>query len=260
MREFAERVWQHAGWVDCKSRDCRVVVADFTLWDGPTSQVGMQLADQFASAMSALTPAPTVIDRSRLRSYLETERIPAVHLNDDKVMRWLGRALGASALLVGKTEKQGDDLRVDVRLLSCSSDKATLHEELLLPVTDWGEKLTPLEPFSEKIPIPEFHPPPGVFRGGKDNVANPSCRDCPAPSVSDMARAAKAEGYVLLGVTVTREGRAENVTILRGQAWGLNEDAAKAIMHWKFSPATLDGRPVAAIISVEVDFRQYSWR
>jgi hypothetical protein len=57
----------------------------------------MQLADQLASAMNALPSAPTVIDRSRLHAYLDGERIPAVHLHDDKVMRWLGRELGATA-------------------------------------------------------------------------------------------------------------------------------------------------------------------
>jgi hypothetical protein len=59
------------------------LVADRTLLDGLTSQLGLQLADLLASAMNALPSAPTVIDRSRLLAYLETERIPAVHLNDD---------------------------------------------------------------------------------------------------------------------------------------------------------------------------------
>jgi hypothetical protein len=165
-------VWQHAEhaeWVDCKSRDCRVWVADFTLLDGPTSQLRMQLADQLASAMNALPSAPTVIDRSRLHAYLDGERIPAVHLHDDKVMQWLGRELGATAVLLGKTEKQGDHLHVDVRLLSCSSDKATLHEALVLPVTDWAEKLTPADPFSRKDPDTRI---PSAFWGRIERSAD----------------------------------------------------------------------------------------
>jgi len=38
---------------------------------------------------------------------------------------------------------------------------------------------------------------------------------------------------------------------------GLDEKAIAAVNKWRFQPATLDGRPVAVRISVEMSFRLF---
>ncbi len=42
--------------------------------------------------------------------------------------------------------------------------------------------------------------------------------------------------------------------MLREMGKGMNESAVQAIKQWKFSPATKDGRPVAVMITVEMNF------
>ena len=71
---------------------------------------------------------------------------------------------------------------------------------------------------------------------------------------TDEARAAKLEGKIVLLIEITSAGRVENVVVLREMGKGMNESAVQAIKQWKFSPATKDGRPVAVMITVEMNF------
>jgi TonB family protein len=42
--------------------------------------------------------------------------------------------------------------------------------------------------------------------------------------------------------------------VLQKLGKGLDESAVRTIKQWKFSPATKDGRPVAVIITIEMNF------
>jgi protein TonB len=39
--------------------------------------------------------------------------------------------------------------------------------------------------------------------------------------------------------------------------YGLDKEAEKAVKNWRFKPAMLNGKPVAAKVQVEVNFRLY---
>jgi len=45
-----------------------------------------------------------------------------------------------------------------------------------------------------------------------------------------------------------------NVVVLHGLGKGLDESAVRTIKQWKFSPALKDGRPVAVMITIEMNF------
>ncbi|PYU54301.1 MAG: hypothetical protein DMG55_31965, partial [Acidobacteria bacterium] len=81
IRTLANRILQEAGKLDCKPEDCSILVANFTLPSGATSQLGIQLADAFSNELASQQKAIQVIERSRLQTYLEQERIPATLLN-----------------------------------------------------------------------------------------------------------------------------------------------------------------------------------
>ena len=71
---------------------------------------------------------------------------------------------------------------------------------------------------------------------------------------TDEARAAKLEGKIVLFIEITSAGIVENVVVLQKMGKGMDESAVQAIKQWKFSPATKDGRPVAVMITVEMNF------
>jgi TonB family protein len=98
----------------------------------------------------------------------------------------------------------------------------------------------------------------GVARAGVNGVGIPACVYCPTPQYTDKARAAKLSGSVVLQALVTVDGRAENISIVKGHelGLGLDESAIHTVAEWRFKPAMgPDGKPVAVTVPLEVTFR-----
>jgi TonB family protein len=254
VRDLAARVLQKAGKADCKPRDCIILVPNFALASGATSRIGMQLADQVSIELAAQQNAIKIMDRSRLQSFLEQERIPANLFNDEKAICWLGKQLGANAVFRGTTEDRGGPLRIQVSLLSCDKDKAGPVEEFYFSDSDPRPDLTALEPFPKSLPSPDSSSTPLIRMARTDGVSSPSCIYCPDPSYTDPAREAKFNGNVVLRVTVSELGRTIDVRVASGLPFGLNDSAVKSVRDWQFKPATREGQPVPCMVMIEATF------
>ena len=77
----------------------------------------------------------------------------------------------------------------------------------------------------------------GAYVPGIGGVGFPKCMECPDPSYSDKARAAKVSGTVVLHLILTEEGYATNIQVKRSLGHGLDEKAAEAAGTWRFKPA-----------------------
>lgn len=98
----------------------------------------------------------------------------------------------------------------------------------------------------------------GAFRAGVNGVGVPECIYCPAPQYSDDARKAKYMGSVVLQITVTPDGRAVNISIIKDPGMGLGEKAVEAVRTWRFRPAAgPSGKIVPVQVPIEVTFRLY---
>jgi TonB family protein len=78
-----------------------------------------------------------------------------------------------------------------------------------------------------------------------------------AAEYSQQARKAKLQGTVLLSLTVTEEGMPTDIKVVKSLGMGLDESAVRCASEYRFRPATKDGAPVAAHITLEVNFRLY---
>src|SRR5580704_13888029 len=83
-------------------------------------------------------------------------------------------------------------------------------------------------------------------------AVQPACAYCPYPTYTDEARHGKVQGSVTLAVLVGADGRAQDIRMVRGIGFGLDERAVETVHGWKFVPAR-DGakRAVAAWVTVE---------
>jgi protein TonB len=98
----------------------------------------------------------------------------------------------------------------------------------------------------------------GAFRAGVNGVGIPVCLYCPDPQYSEEARKAKYMGSVVLQVIITADGRATNISVVKGPGLGLEEEAIKAVKGWRFKPAVgPSGKPVPVIVPIEVTFRLF---
>jgi len=105
--------------------------------------------------------------------------------------------------------------------------------------------------------IPEGPPPAepeGPIRVGGD-VQPPVKVSAPSPQYTEIARKARIQGVVIVEAIIDKQGDVTNVKILKGLPMGLDTAAADAVKKWRFKPATLNGKPVAVIYNLTVNFR-----
>jgi TonB family protein len=79
----------------------------------------------------------------------------------------------------------------------------------------------------------------------------------PDPSFTEQARKKKLQGVVVLQIVVTREGKVDDVKVVRGLDPGLDQSAVDTVRQWRFNPGTKDGQPVNVQITVETNFNLY---
>jgi protein TonB len=97
----------------------------------------------------------------------------------------------------------------------------------------------------------------GLYRIG-GGVSAPVLLKSVDAEFSDEARRAKYQGVALVEVIVDAQGNPQNPRMVRILGMGLDENAIKAIMQFKFKPAMKDGKtPVPVKIAVEINFRIY---
>lgn len=259
LKALAGRILKRADKAKCHPGSCTVLVANFTTPSGSTSRLGIQLADSVAGEFVALGGGIKVADRSRLQDYLAREHIPSDALKDREAARWLATEFHANVVLIGTIEQLGDHFNLLTELLNISNDGVGPQEAMKIAIQEPGEAFAPFEPYdaesSRAAKTPEHTSPP--MHAGTNGATVPECIRCPPPEYTNTARKVKFTGTVVLMVTVTEEGRASDIGIIKGVPYGLNEAAIKAVSAWSFKPATYGGKPIAARVPIESTFRLY---
>jgi len=97
------------------------------------------------------------------------------------------------------------------------------------------------------LPVPAPAAPTGIVKQGQliHRVD---------PEYPEIAKNQHAEGTVRLNVTVGPEGTVRGVALLGGPRL-LVDAAEKAVRQWRYSPTTLDGKPVEFQREVDLTFR-----
>ncbi len=74
------------------------------------------------------------------------------------------------------------------------------------------------------------------------------------PMYSDEARKAAVSARALCALTVDKEGTPQNIRVVRGAGFGLDEYAMQALSRWRFAPAMRNGGPIAQTAQIEVSW------
>ena len=90
-----------------------------------------------------------------------------------------------------------------------------------------------------------------------NGVTPPKAVYAPNPEYTERARKAKINGYVIISLIVTIQGKPEKVRVKTSLEPDLDKKAVEAVRSWRFEPSTKDGKAVAVNLNVEVDFRLY---
>jgi TonB family protein len=103
----------------------------------------------------------------------------------------------------------------------------------------------------------------GIAGKNDKTVAHPVPTHQPAAKFSDEARRQGKDRQGIrhfeadLSLVVDTAGTPQNICVTQSAGWGLDAKAAEAVQKYQFKPATEDGKPVAARLTVRVDFHLY---
>lgn len=96
-----------------------------------------------------------------------------------------------------------------------------------------------------------------IYRVG-DPIVPPRVVYQPLPHYTDEAKAARIEGIILIRGIIRKTGRVDNMVVLRGLGYGLDERALETLAkEWRFEPGTFNGEPVDVQVNIEMSFRLY---
>jgi len=246
-----------------KHPDAKVLVADFSETKGYPSALGPELARQFSLSLQAGARNFSFADLDEYSRQLAADKLSAPSYEDPKTMRCYASVLDAAFVVTGEMEDLPDTVALWIKVTRIKNRKLIFDERVSLPLTPVMEQL-----FTE---VPEVFasansnrstvdsPGPASFPiAGVKGYSMPSCVYCPNPRFSDVAVKEVFQGTVVINVRIGVDGRAEDVTIVRGVPCGLNRQAIDAVRQWRFRPATgPDGLPAEVMAPVEVTFRLY---
>lgn len=132
------------------------------------------------------------------------------------------------------------------------------------PITDTTTTMPPIadtaviEPTVPE-PVPEPAPVPvetsRVYTAVPTGGTQPEEVDRVIPRYPMGARNARIHGPVVVRGIVRRDGRIDNVEVIKDLPYGLGQSAREAVSRWRFRPATYRGEPIDVYYTVTVNFR-----
>ena len=113
-----------------------------------------------------------------------------------------------------------------------------------------------LKEVAKSVPAETVLPPPVMVTA---NMTPPALISQVNPNYPDLARKAGVEGTVLLRLIIGAEGKVQEAKVLtvippKAKGVGFEDEAIRAVMQWKFSPALSGGKPVRVYYNVPVKF------
>ncbi len=259
MQEIAGRLADKLKKADCDSSQCSLLVTDFYISATSTSRLGRQLSDEFALRLSNALPKVKLIDRTSYRQLMNRNRIPLEMLNTEHAERWVGRQLGATAVVAGELSFKPGNVAANFKVVDARPKKKKVESlSTMLPKLSFkSEDLEAIEPYPKLDKVTKNDDGEVLPPIGQNGVTSPRCTYMPNPPYTDEARATKLSGVIILEAIVTTRGAVEVMRVVRGLPYGLNEEAIRTMETWRCTPSTKDGRPVSTLVTFEVNFRLY---
>lgn len=209
----------------------------------------------FVRARVAETPEDGVVESLRERLGEPTDGVE--HLEDGLrggAVRWINERCGLEVEAYRQTEwwdrRQGS-LYVQLRPWSAgAADTGAAEESAGL----LGSGAPRQEASTDQVGASSAQTDGSVF--DQQGFTSPVRTFYVAPEYPDRARRFRVTGRVSLEVVVRENGSVGDVAVVRATRTGLGfeEAAVEAVRQWRYRPATLDGTPVEASISVVVSF------
>ncbi|HTQ86612.1 MAG TPA: energy transducer TonB [Candidatus Solibacter sp.] len=250
--DLAGAIRQNLSSPPSKHHEVTYLVFDIAESNGEVTRLGLQLADDLAEALRNRSPGLKPLDRASLRDLIDRDRLDPAAFQSDPVAHWAARTLEANLAIVGSLDTEGNGIELRIHVIGRDPKKRVTE---LTAHLDWNPDRRALQ---GRIPLPR--PSTASWKdvpvAGQSKYSIPKCADCPQPSYSDPARLARVQGRALAQVLLGKDGRVQDVALIRGLPCGLSKRVVTMLMLWRFQPVTdARGEPAVVQFPVEVTFR-----
>jgi hypothetical protein len=226
---------------------------------------GPYLADDLSASLENYLPKGRIIQRAKLKVFLETHGLTPLDLQSVSLAYWAAEKLEANEILYGRLLEDDAKISLRLELLRLSDAKEVAKWDLNL---DSDHDLKPLlgkalenaaNVFSAHMPLRcSSEDPKAAAKDFKDAGGTfPKGIFMPNPPYSDKARKEKYSGSRQYDLYLDTGGDAVLVVPHYPVRPDLDAIVLETTKHWKFQPATLAGKPVAACIAIEITWRLY---
>lgn len=118
----------------------------------------------------------------------------------------------------------------------------------------WRLQLEAIRPYAAFADDPRFTSIPFRLSG---YVKRAAITNKPDPPFTEEARKNNVSGVVRLRALFGADGTVQNIVVVKSLPDGLTERCILAALQIKFKPATLAGRPISQLITLEYNFNIY---
>jgi TonB family protein len=226
-----------------------VLVFDF-VGPGGMDALGQRLAANFREALAKSGQDIRVEDYSELLRLLKKNGLVLANLRNVATARWIVGQSEVDAWLYGTLSNSpgGLALKVDAYPLSALAERY-IEFDTSVPLA--GD----LKVLPREVDKGEFS---SVPRSGHSGYSYPECIYCPYMQYTSEGLKHQLSGTVVLEVTVSPEGHAEDIKVNVGLPFGLTQQAIDTVKEWRFKPAVgPDGKPAAVRQVVELSISCY---
>ncbi len=109
---------------------------------------------------------------------------------------------------------------------------------------------------SDVIPVAELEGGRKVFLYTKPLTIPKIVRQV-EPDFPESERKKAKQGLCVLDLIIDSAGMPRSIRVRKSEGVLFDDAALRAVTQWQFEPATLNGQPVAVLISIEVNFRLF---
>jgi protein TonB len=171
-----------------------------------------------------------------------------------KVTNWIPQPPPLQAAIPPATQTP-----LQARRIPVPDPRPEVPEPAMEPVPEFTPRhATPAIEVQLGEPEPPPAPPSLLFRPGMDGVSFPVLlKDTQVlPDYPALARKAGVQGRMVLEAVVQTDGSVGDVQVLQspGSHLGFEEAAVQAVRQWRYRPGMQNGRPVAVVFTIWMDF------
>jgi TonB family protein len=224
-----------------------VMVFDFV---GPDEMnaLGQKLAADFRAALAKSGPGIQVEDRAKLLEILQQRNYGPFGVSTAETACWLLQPTSIEVSIIGNLSNGKGGVKISLQAFRVRDIHRVAKLETSMFLTEELKALIGKSK-GDRTALPV---------AGKNGYSTPHCISCPPAAFSEQAIAHKHQGTVLLAVTVDENGDAKDIAVIKGESFGLTEQAIATVRRWRFKPAAgTDGKPAAVRVPIQVVFHLY---